>query len=133
MGGSLAKRGTLDLRGGDRLTPRSAIPVDSSLHVQWFVLIGDEGEYWYIPYVQNLNSHLEAEYWAGVVETTFTFQDKPYSVNFNRMVQKNSDTGKERPVCRTLKMIPNTASPSLIRKLGWTVIHTEEEAMDEDD
>ena len=115
----------MDLRGGDRLFLHTAVPPGASLVVQWFVLIEDDGEWWHLSYKPDVNSHIEADYWTGAATTTFTIDGQVYRVDFNSHVQKNMTTETERPVVRCLKMIPNSKPPTMDRKLGLTVIHSD--------
>ena len=116
----------MDLRGGARLSLETVVPPNTSLHVQWFCLISGEGvgpEFWYVPFDQETNSLLEADFWSGAEFTVFIREGSEYKVNFTDMVQVNKYTGMERPVSRHLKMIPKSEPPSMGQKLGWTVVH----------
>ena len=123
--GAMDMRGGLDLRGGDRLFLHTAVPPDASLVVQWFVRIEKEDEWLHIPYKPDVNSHIEADYWTGALTTSFTVGRSSYSIDFSSMTQKNLSTNTDRPVSRCLKMIPNSTPPTMDRKLGWTVIHSD--------
>ena len=112
-----------------RLFLRTAVPPDASLAVQWFVLIEDGEEWWHLPYKPDITSHIEADYWMGATTTLFTIHGQGYSIDFSSMTQKNLSTNTERPVGRCLKMIPNSKPPTMDRKLGWTVIHSDADAM----
>ena len=122
----------MDLRGGDRLSLGTAMPPDASVVVQWFVLIECDNEwwapprFWYLAYKSEINSHIEADFWqAGVSETTFEIDGIAYRIDFSAMTQHNLQTYTRRPVCRCLKMIPNSRTPTMDHPRGWTVIHQE--------
>ena len=85
--------------------------------VQWFVLIESDNEwwagprFWYLAYKSDINSQIEADFWAGVEEINFEVDGTAYRIDFSAMTQHNRQTYTRRPVCRCLKMIPKSCTP----------------------